>query len=146
MRLPSLSFRSVAIVSTASRRLAVACAKICDDKKAADIVVLDVRKLVFYADYFVIATTTNERQSRAIAEELYVTMKHQGIRCLSNGQQRGDARWVLEDFGDVVVHLMSGEAREFYGLEELWADAKPVTWTRARRAKKPAAEGETTQA
>ena len=118
-----------------SRTLAVACAKLCDDKKADNIVILDVRKIAFFTDFFVIATTTNERQSKAIAESLRVEMKHKGHQCLSNGTGAGsDGRWVLQDFGDVVVHLFNGEARSFYDLESLWADAKATAWQPKKKA------------
>ncbi len=122
-----------------SRTLAVACAKLCDDKKADNIVILDVRKIAFFTDFFVIATTTNERQSKAIAESLRIELKHKGHQCLSNGNGAGsDGRWVLQDFGDVVVHLFNGEARSFYDLESLWADAKTLAWLPKKKVETPA--------
>ncbi len=116
-----------------TRPLAVACAKACDEKKATRIVVLDVRKLTFITDYFVIASTASDRQARAITDDLRARMRERDVR------ERGveglnDARWILQDFGDVVVHLFHESQREFYDLEGLWADARKVRWT-ARKAK-----------
>jgi len=117
-----------------ARQLAVACARVADDKKATAIAILDVGPVLQLTDYFVIATCSNPRQSRAIAEELVRTFKHQGIRCLGEEGKR-DSTWILLDFGDVVVHLLETAQREFYDLEGLWADAKRVTWN--GRTRKP---------
>jgi len=108
----------------------VACAEACEDKKATDIVVLDVRKLTSIADYFVLCSATNERQSRAIADDLRVSLKEQGVRELGIEGVR-DGRWVLQDFGDVVVHVFHETQREFYDLDGLWADARRVRWKKA---------------
>lgn len=115
-------------ITTTSRQIALDCARLCDDKKASKIVVLDVRKLTFIADYFVLCSTTNERQTKAISDSVYTEMKHRGLRAISNGRQGGDGRWMLQDFGDVVVHIFQADARSFYDLDDLWADAKPVAW------------------
>jgi ribosome-associated protein len=136
---PCCRWRDQAIANT-SRQLAVACAKLCDDKKAAEIVILDVRKITFIADYFVIASTQNERQAKAIADTMYMTMKGKGHRAISNRNGSSEGRWVLQDFGDVVLHLFDAEARRFYDLESLWADATPVAWKRKPRARKSADE------
>ncbi|HXG60522.1 MAG TPA: ribosome silencing factor [Planctomycetota bacterium] len=110
--------------------MAVACAKVCEDKKATDVVILDLRKLTFIADYFVVCSASNERQARAMTEELRATMKEKGVR------ERGiegvrDARWIVQDFGDFVVHIFHEDHRGFYDLEGLWADAPRVRWKRA---------------
>jgi ribosome-associated protein len=117
-----------------SRRLAVACAKICDDKKAENIVVLDVHKITFITDYFIICSTENERQSHAIAEEMSVSLKKKGIRPVGDPSIERDGVWVLQDYGDVVVHIFRNDQREFYDLESLWADAREVKWKRAKEA------------
>lgn len=107
----------------------------CDEKKAEEIVVLDVRKLTFVADFFVLCTTRNERQSRAIADGITTEFKKRGVRCLgSEGYTEG--RWVLQDFGDVIVHIFHRETRSFYDLESLWADARRVKWKGAHRPNK----------
>jgi ribosome-associated protein len=120
-------------ISTA-RQLAVSCARLAADKKAADIAILDIGPLLRLTDYFVIATCTNPRQVRAIADDLVHTLKQQGIRCL--GQEgRTDTNWILLDFGDVVVHIFGEEQRRFYDLEGLWADAKRIAWERKTRSR-----------
>jgi len=122
--------------ASASREQALRCARICDEKKAEDIVVLNLRKLTFLTDYFVIASTRSERQSRAIGDEVRLDFKGRGVRLL--GAQGIDAsKWALLDFGDVVLHLMLPEQRAFYDLEGLWADAARVKWSpsRPRRAR-----------
>jgi ribosome-associated protein len=93
------------------------------DKKALDIVILDVRGMTSYADYVVVASGESDRQVSSMAEHILTQLKEQeGLRPMgSEGMQGG--QWVLLDFGDVVVHLFLGEARSFYDLEGLWADA-----------------------
>jgi ribosome-associated protein len=110
-----------------TRQLAVDCAKACDEKKAADIVVLDVRKQTIIADYFVICSATNERQARAISDALREAMRERGLRELGL-EGVSDGKWVLQDFADVVVHIFHESQRAFYDLEGLWADAKKVRW------------------
>lgn len=119
----------------------MACAKICEDKKADRIVVLDVRKLTFIADYFVICSTASERQSHAVAEEMRVRMKRKGFLPVGPKAAQRDGIWVLQDYGDVVVHVFREDSREFYDLESLWADAPQVKWKRARALKKNGVPG-----
>ena len=110
-----------------SRQLAIACAKVCEDKKAAHIVILDVRDLTYIADYFIVCSTNNERQARAITDDLRVSMREAGLRELGV-EGLNDARWILQDFGDLVIHIFHESQREFYDIEGLWADAKKVLW------------------
>lgn len=106
----------------AAARVAAAAAL---DKKAEDVVVLDVRGLAAYADYFVVASGTSDRQVTAIADAVEEKMKKAGYRTIGvEGYTRG--HWVLLDFGDVVVHVFYDEARAFYDIEGLWADAARV--------------------
>lgn len=90
--------------------------------KAEDVVVLEVTELLYLTDYFVIATTQSSRQTRALAESLNLVTK--GLEG-HKGRLEGTAQsnWLLMDCGDVVVHLLTAEAREFYALDDLWADA-----------------------
>jgi ribosome-associated protein len=126
-----------------SRQLAVACARIADDKKASDIVILDLRKLNGITDYFVICSALNDRQSRAIAEDVSVEMKRKGLRALGIEGHRG-APWILEDFGDFVLHVFRENHRKFYDLESLWDDAPRLDWTKkAAKKKAPAPSGAT---
>jgi ribosome-associated protein len=120
------------VASITPRQLAAIAAQVCDDKKAKDIVVLDVGKITTISDYFIVCSTTNERQARAIADELRKTMKDMGIREMGvEGME--DARWVLQDFGYIVVHVFHETQREFYDIEGLWADAKQVRWKKTAK-------------
>lgn len=102
--------------------------------KATNVVVLDVRKLTSISDYFVVCSVGNERQARAIADDLRVSMKELGERELGvEGIQ--DGKWILQDFGAVVVHVFHEAHREFYDIEGLWADAPQVKWKAAAKKK-----------
>jgi ribosome-associated protein len=95
------------------------------DAKALDVVVLDVRKVSDFTDYMVIVTGTSTRHVVSVAEKVVDTLRAQGVRAA--GMEGHDAgEWVLIDFGGVVVHIMRQQARDFYGLEKLWGDGKPV--------------------
>ncbi|MBF0504936.1 MAG: ribosome silencing factor [Candidatus Omnitrophica bacterium] len=105
--------------------------------KAQDIVILDMRDLVNFCDYFVIATGTSERAAQAIAEGIEERLKAKGFeanfsRSLKalKGQQLSleNGIWVLLDMGDVVAHIFEPKAREFYGLEHLWQDAVKIEY------------------
>ena len=107
-------------------------AQIADERKAEDIVVLDVRGRWFLADYFVIASGANPRQLRAIAEEVQREAKSAEVRMLG-AEGLPVSRWVLLDYGDVIVHLFEPTTRAFYDLEMLWGDAPRVVWRRFKR-------------
>src|SRR5438067_307749 len=95
------------------------------DKKAVDVVVLDLRKASAFTDFFVICTGGNLRQVKAIADGVEETLRGKGLKpALTEGYNRGD--WVLIDYFDFIVHIFSPQTREFYGLERLWGDAKRV--------------------
>ena len=114
------------------RQLALLAAEVCDEKKAKEIIVLDVRKITSISDYFIVCSTSNERQARAIAEDLRMRLKEMGKRELGvEGLE--DARWVLQDFGDIVLHIFHESQREFYDIEGLWADAKQVRWKKTSK-------------
>jgi ribosome-associated protein len=115
------------VATITPRQLALLAAEVCDEKKAKDILVLDVRKITSISDYFIVCSTSNERQARAIAEDLRMRLKDMGKREMGvEGLE--DARWVLQDFGDIVLHIFHESQREFYDIEGLWADAKQVRW------------------
>ena len=114
------------------RQLALLAAEVCDEKKAKEIVVLDVRKITSISDYFIVCSTSNERQARAIAEGMRMRMKELGRREMGV-EGIDDARWVLQDFGDIVLHIFHESQREFYDIEGLWADAKQVRWKKASK-------------
>lgn len=104
-----------------------------DEKKATDIVILDVSGPFVIADYFVIATVQSTRQGQALARELDLENKAvRGRRRRNTGGMETEAsNWVLLDFDDIIVHLFLPEAREYYGLESLWADVPRVHFAKA---------------
>lgn len=107
------------------RGKALALANALTDKKGEGILVLDVRDLCSFTEYFVIATGTSARHVRTLADHVQETARGFGQRPLGvEGEER--AQWVLVDLGDVVVHLFQGEAREYYRLERLWGEAESV--------------------
>ena len=94
---------------------------------ARDVTVLDVRKLVDFADFFVICTGINERHIRGMVEELGHTVSDRGLPRLGV-EGTTEAKWVLLDLRDVIVHVFTEQARSFYDLEMLWGDAPKVDW------------------
>jgi ribosome-associated protein len=106
-----------------TRELALAAAAIAYDKKAEDIVLLDMRGLVDYTDYLVICTGRTPRQTKSIAEDLRHRLKNDlGVTPRRvEGQKEGD--WILVDALDVVIHVFTPEARDFYRLDRLWREA-----------------------
>jgi ribosome-associated protein len=106
---------------------AKACARIADDNRAKDILVLDLRKTTPLVDFFVIVTASSRRQGNAIASEIDAAMKKQGEAKLGlEGSEEG--RWILIDYGDFVVHIFSPEYRAYYALEDIWGDAPQLDW------------------
>ena len=97
-------------------------AAIADDKQATDIAVLDMRELVGYTDYLVLATARNERLAKAIADEARLQMKANGI-LPARAEGEREARWILLDYLDAVLHVFVPETRELYRLEQLWGEA-----------------------
>jgi ribosome-associated protein len=106
-----------------SLELALAAAARADDKKAQDIVVLDMRELVSYTDHLVVCTGQTPRQTKAIAEEIRRSLKEDlglGPRRIE-GEREGE--WILMDYLDIVVHVFTPQARDFYRLDRLWREA-----------------------
>jgi ribosome-associated protein len=123
---PAAGQREIAVARPdTSRPRAEAIARAGLGKKAEDVVILDVRGLTSYADYFVVMSADSERQAGAIAEAVDEELEKVGASRLGVEGQAG-GRWVLIDYGDVVAHVMSPDARGFYDLEGLWADAPRV--------------------
>jgi ribosome-associated protein len=114
-----------------SRKLALLCRELADDKKAEDIALLDVRKLSSVTDYFVIASGTSEPHLRAIVDEIADRLREEhGLRPKAvDGTLK--AAWVVLDYFDVIVHVMREDLRKRYDLEALWGDA-PRVKTRKR--------------
>jgi ribosome-associated protein len=96
-----------------------------EEKRAVDVVTLEVAELTLLTEYMVICTGTSNVHIRTLADAVLETLKERGIKGIrAEGYQ--EARWVLIDYGDVVVHIFAEEEREFYRLEEFWRDAKPL--------------------
>jgi len=104
-------------------QLAVQCAA---DKKATGMVVLDLRQIASFAEFFVIATGSNQRQVQAIGDEIEEQLKKQLNTKPVRIEGHRPAEWVLMDYGDFLVHVFNKDAREFYDLERLWRDAGRV--------------------
>jgi len=100
------------------------CARIADDNRAKDILLLDLREATPLIDFFVIASANSRRQAYAIASEI------------DQGAEEG--RWILVDYGDFVIHVFSEDARTYYALEEIWGDAPRIEWRDPARIRTPA--------
>ncbi len=123
-----------------SKKLALLSRKHADDKKADNIVVLDVRKLSTVADFFVVMSATSEPHMRAIAEEIIEKVKQEADirpRAVDGGMR---ASWLVIDYVDVIIHIMREDARSRYDLEGLWGDAPRVRGRKGRK-KLPATPG-----
>ncbi len=106
-----------------SEALARCLAGLADSKKAEDVVVLDMRKLVSYTDFLTICTARNERQSRAIVDEVRVRVKRETELLPGGIEGAGGDGWVVLDYLDCVLHVFTAEARDRFGLEDLWREA-----------------------
>lgn len=96
------------------------------EKKAFDLVGLDLREIASFTEFFIIASGSNQRQVQAIADEIEEQLKKQLKTKPVRTEGYGSAEWVLMDYGDFIVHIFEQKAREFYDLERLWRDAKKV--------------------
>jgi ribosome-associated protein len=107
--------------SLSSKDLSLLCAHLAIDKKGENNIIFDLTKTSSFTDFFVITSTQSEKQSQAIADEILLMCKELGLKKPTlEGYEEG--RWVLVDFGDVVVHIFHTDIREFYRLDELWYD------------------------
>jgi ribosome-associated protein len=110
-------------VQMSPEQVAAAVAQLAGDRKALDIVQLDLRGMIGYTDYFVICTGRSDRQTKAIHDAIYEGMKSQYGRLPERVEGVSGARWILLDYLDVVVHVFTPEMREYYRLEQLWGEA-----------------------
>ena len=108
-------------------QLARASVDIASNKKASDIVLLDIREVTTIADYFVICSGNNTRQIQTIADTIDEELDKQGAQ-LVHREGNADTGWILLDFGDVIIHIFGSKEREYYRLERLWSEAKTVVY------------------
>jgi len=110
----------------------IAAAKVADENKGNDIVVLDLRELTKTFDYFLIVSGSSRRQLSAMRDEIQRKLVRElGDECLSVSGHT-DGKWIVLDYGDIVVHLFEPETRKYYALEELWGKGDRVDYTAAR--------------
>jgi ribosome-associated protein len=103
------------------------CARVAEDNKAKNILVLDMRAITPLYDFVVLVTGSSRRQIHTLAEEIDAALRAEGEARLSiEGYEA--SKWVVQDYGDVVVHVFDGDTRTYYGLEDLWADAPRLDW------------------
>lgn len=109
-----------------SRGLALAAARVAEEARGTDVRVLDLRGLTPVFDYFVIATGSSRRQLHAMADEIEKVLKQEHHDRKRGGEGYEEGRWIVLDYGDVMVHLFDAEARAYWDIEQLWSDAAPV--------------------
>jgi ribosome-associated protein len=107
--------------------IAAAAAHYASDRKAQDIVQLDLREIIGYTDYFLICTGRSDRQTKAIHDAIHAGMKSEHGMLPQRVEGVSEGRWILMDYLDVVVHIFTPEVREYYRLEQLWGEAPAVT-------------------
>ena len=98
---------------------------VASEKQAEDIVMLDIRKMTGFADYFVIMSANSRRQLQALQEDLVKSLKESGVP-LHHREGTAESGWLLLDYSDVIIHLFGAEERDYYRLDELWAGAAQV--------------------
>jgi len=117
------------LLTLSSFERACLAARIASDNKGRDILVLDMRGITPLYDFFVLATGNSRRQIHTISEEIDATLQEQGdLRLSIEGYEA--SKWVVQDYGDLIIHVFDPALREYYGLEELWADAPRIDWER----------------
>ena len=124
-----------------AKKKAILAAKWAADKKAEEIVVLDMRKAANFCDYFVICTASSQRRAGTIADFIEGQFEERGIK-LRSSEGRREGVWILLDFADIVIHIFFQDVRPYYQLERLWADAKVVNVPRRREKNTASSEEE----
>jgi ribosome-associated protein len=103
--------------------VAAAIGEYASDRKALDVIQMDLRGMIGYTDYFVVCSGRTDRQTKAIHDAIHAGMKSDHGRLPRRVEGLPDARWILMDYLDVVVHVFTPETREYYRLEQLWGEA-----------------------
>jgi ribosome-associated protein len=132
--LTSKKVNSTATDAEESKHLAITIAQAGEDRKAGDIILLDVAEVSYLADYFVMMTGYSRVQVRAIAQAIEDKVQQEWKRSPLRTEGKSEGTWVLQDYGDVLIHIMMPTEREFYNLEAFWGHAKRIEF--------PAADGD----
>ena len=122
--------KTFAVTTVDFRKIGKEAALAASDKKAVNITFMDIRKGSDVADYMLIAGAESSPQMRAIYEGIVARLQDIGIRLLRQDGHAGD-RWVALDYGGLIVHILTTEARAFYRLEQTWENAKVISWGKA---------------
>lgn len=117
-----------------SRKFALLCRDLADNRKAENIVILDVRKISSITDYFVICTGTSEPHLRAIVDEIQEHLEEEHHLSPRGTDGAINTSWVVLDYFDVIVHIMRADVRDLYNLEDLWGDAPQVKTRKPKTA------------
>ena len=123
------------MTSSSSQEKAFLCARALLDRKAIDLVILEVKDLSSFTDYFLICSGNSDRQVQAIAAHVEEKLGKEGLRTLGMEGKR-EGRWVLLDYGDVVIHVFYHPVREFYDLERLWSEAPRLELPQVRKVRR----------
>lgn len=108
--------------------LALACAEAADETKAEDIRIFDLRGISTLTDYMVVCSGNSQPHLKAITRDIEGKVREKGAEPALHTEGKAATRWVVIDFVDVMVHILDGEMRDYYALEELWGDAKEVAF------------------
>ena len=112
---------------TEGEQLSRTCAAAAADKKADDVVILDLRGISTFTDYFVICSAASEPQLKAISSSVREQVREKCNRRPTSEDGYPESQWIILDYGDVIMHIFNAEKRRFYGLENLWSDAARIT-------------------
>ena len=116
------------MMQTQGKELAIACARAAAEIQAEDIKVWDLRGLSTLTDFMVVCSGTSMPHLRAVLRDVKGHVREWTGAAPVNAEGKADSRWVVLDYIDVMVHVMHAEMRDYYGIEQLWGDAKPVVW------------------
>lgn len=119
-------------ITPSSRQIAITMAQAAFSEKAEAVVILDLRKLSFSFDFFVLCSAASGRRVRTVAEKIEAQLSDRGVRSF-HAEGQPDGGWTLLDYGPVVAHIFEPNVRQFYGLERLWADAPRLSIPQRKR-------------
>ena len=126
LKMPSTLIATGAQKQDLSRELAITIAQAADDRKAEDIVILNVSEVSYLADYFVIVTGFSKAQVRAISQSIEQKVEDVWHRLPLRAEGQAEGSWLLQDYGEVIVHILLPQEREFYNLEAFWGHAEKI--------------------